>query len=358
MPTTRYEISYYDKDGNLLGDVARDIIYDTSTAVPLTSVGGIKVAKASIRVRAGTDLLGADGIVHASWSDFSALAEKEIKDTLPIPQYHLELAVKAVGDEKKLVYQSYLDNQWEYRQFLADHGVASDAIEAELMKIQIQIKADGKSLDDLAFNASVGRSAGYYGGTDGNAMFSAVATASGYEASGENLRESVALTHGKYKGDAKIALVVLANGETPTDVSKDVGFHGATADTLNYQVRMKYNINSAFYMRSELTAVDAQLNVPVAVASSELRVSDTTQDYIPTALSSLPEDLMSGESYSDLMVRSYPSMMSNNIVYNGHTVDVSEYRRDNAAGVEKEVLQQFYVTEDNQVTMDASAAAS
>lgn len=350
----QYEISYYDKDGNLLGDVARDIIYDTSTAVPLTSVGGIKVAKASIRVRAGTDLLGADGIVHASWSDFSALAEKEIKDTLPIPQYHLELAVKAVGDEKKLVYQSYLDNQWEYRQFLADHGVASDAIEAELMKIQIQIKADGKSLDDLAFNASVGRSAGYYGSTDGNAMFSAVATASGYEASGENLRESVALTHGKYKGDAKIALVVLANGETPTDVSKDVGFHGATADTLNYQVRMKYNINSAFYMRSELTAVDAQLNVPVAVASSELRVSDTTQDYIPTALSSLPEDLMSGESYSDLMVRSYPSMMSNNIVYNGHTVDVSEYRRDNAAGVEKEVLQQFYVTEDNQVTMDAS----
>ena len=101
----QYEISYYDKDGNLLGDVARDIIYDTSTAVPLTSVGGIKVAKASIRVRAGTDLLGADGIVHASWSDFSALAEKEIKDTLPIPQYHLELAVKAVGDEKKLVYQ-------------------------------------------------------------------------------------------------------------------------------------------------------------------------------------------------------------------------------------------------------------
>lgn len=51
-------------------------------------------------------------------------------------------------------------------------------------------------------------------------MFSAVATASGYEASGENLRESVALTHGKYKGDAKIALVVLANGETPTDVSR------------------------------------------------------------------------------------------------------------------------------------------
>ena len=30
--------------------MARDIIYDTSTAVPLTSVGGIKVAKASIPV--------------------------------------------------------------------------------------------------------------------------------------------------------------------------------------------------------------------------------------------------------------------------------------------------------------------
>lgn len=139
----QYEISYYDKDGNLL-----EMWQETLSMIPRRQSayqrGRHQGGESIYQVRAGTDLLGADGIVHASWSDFSALAEKRVKIRCQSRSI-IRLAVKAVGDEKKLVYQSYLDNQWEYRQFLADHGVASDAIEAELMKIQIQIKADGKS---------------------------------------------------------------------------------------------------------------------------------------------------------------------------------------------------------------------
>ena len=169
-------------------------------------------------------------------------------------------------------------------------------------QIQIIVDAGGT---DLSFTAQAGKSAGYFGGSEGNCLFSAYAVhdEKTYTSSVQQLRESMAPVSSSYKSaDTNFAQVSLK-----PDAGNGIGFMGITSDTLSYQLKIRHN-KYILYMRSELTALDKELGVPVVLSSSQLRTSDTTSSAVPTSLSSLPEELLDESVYGELMVRSYPDV--------------------------------------------------
>ncbi|MCD2492420.1 discoidin domain-containing protein [Lacrimispora sp. NSJ-141] len=333
-----YEAVYYGADGRELS-VKQDTVYDTSVQLPVSSIDGDAVRKIVFRVRAGANTIDGNGGVSEIWSSYSDPAEQAVADVLPVPQYHLEL----VRDGSDLKYQAFLDNQEEYRTFLQERGSAD--VEADMENIQITVDAGGT---DLSFTAQSGKSEGYFGGSEGNCLFSsyAVHKEKTFTSSVKQLRESMAPVSDSYKsGDTDFAQVSLK-----PDAGNGVGFMGITSDTLSYQLKIRHN-KYILYMRSELTALDKELGVPVVLSSSQLRTSDTTSSAVPTSLSSLPEELLDESVYGELMVRSYPSMMSNNIVYTGHTVDISAFKTEmGAVGLSRDELKELYVAENGQVT--------
>ncbi len=337
-----YEAVYYGADGRELA-VKQDTVYDTSVQLPVSSIDGDAVRKIVFRVRSGANTIDENGRVSEVWSVYSDLAEQMVADVLPAPQYHLEL----VRDGAALKYQAFLDNQEEYRTFLRERG--STDVEADMAKIQIIADAGGT---DLSFTAQAGKSAGYFGGSEGNCLFSAYAVHDDktYTSSVQQLRESMAPVSDSYKSaDTNFAQVSLK-----PDAGNGIGFMGITSDTLSYQLKIRHN-KYILYMRSELTALDKELGVPVVLSSSQLRTSDTTSSAVPTSLSSLPEELLDESVYGELMVRSYPSMMSNNIVYTGHSVDISAFKTETGAvGLSRDELKGLYVTGNGQVTAEAT----
>ena len=329
-----------------------DTIYSTKLTFPVTAINGVKVKSVILTVTAGADTTDQNGKAIQIISDKPGKAITNIEDVLPIPQYHLELVH---GSNNQLVYKAYLDNRDEYEEFLREKGLDEEEIQSGLEKIVIHIGIG--SSDIYSFKASDGNSGtAYYSGTDNNVTFYAYAASSdGSISSPKVLRESMAFVSNTYVNPngspaADIALVYLQ-----PKGNNQIGFQGTTANTLTYRLTINHKNSRILYMRSELMATDISedgLGVPVAVSASQLRTSDTSSEAAPTYLSSLPANLMDSSAYSDLMVRSYPVMMSNNVVYSGHFVNLSSVKEEGSAltGVSKDRLKELYVTGEHQVT--------
>lgn len=283
--------------------------------------------------------------VQTSWSQWADVTE-EVKDNiLPTPKYHLELELV----NNSLQYRLYLDNKQDYVNFLKKQGITDEgALNSALSNLKMTVRNRTKTI--TAFNGMTvasETSTGTWKVTPENQVnvmyLSAVVSDGGnqYGSSIAQLRQSDMWGQSIYTGTSKIADVKLA----AEDGDANVGFYGDTMDTLNYLLKIDKK-KTSYYMRSELTAVDRELKVPVVVATSQLQVSDTSNTAISTQLSDLPEDLLDAEAYSDLFLRSYPAFMANNVVYMGHTV----HGDNNQTTWTKEELAKLYVTEDHHVT--------
>lgn len=141
-----------------------------------------------------------------------------------------------------------------------------------------------------------------------------------YGNSPNSTRESMMPSASNYKKDP------MANVNFPNQDQK-LGFHGTMPETLAYHVAMKSLSDTSYstYYRSEFIATDissAGLGVPVAYASSIQSVAAAASNWATTILNNLPADLMTQmedgkQKYQDVMVRSYPISMANQIVYTG-----------------------------------------
>lgn len=339
-----YTVSFLDQSGRELKK-EEDISYDHATNISVSDIDGTVVDKIVFKVRACVDTIDTAGNLHVVKSEYSQEASYNVPPILPVPQYHLELVRKNINNVETLVYRAFLDNQNEYRTFLESEGLQEPELSAALAKIRIHI-----SESNLSFHALEAQTAeNYYSGMNSNKMYWAYAS---YEENGvytsslNPMRESQAPAHGLYTDTSKIADVKLK-----PSAADNIGFQGTTADTLSYQLKIGCLNQQILYMRSELIATDNSLGVPVAVSTSQFRTSDTTSSAVAATLGSLPVELLDETAFTDLTVRSYPTVMSNNIVYTGHTVNIAGVKGNSKAiGLTKDQLESLYVTEDHQVT--------
>lgn len=345
-PFHQVEITYYDENGAILNTITETVFDSTKAMLPrYTEYNGKKVVRVKICVRGGVKYVDNNNTVQTSWSQWADVTE-EVKDNiLPTPKYHLELELV----NNSLQYRLYLDNKQDYVNFLKKQGITDEgALNSALSNLKMTVRNRTKTI--TAFNGMTvasETSTGTWKVTPENQVnvmyLSAVVSDGGnqYGSSIAQLRQSDMWGQSIYTGTSKIADVKLA----AEDGDANVGFYGDTMDTLNYLLKIDKK-KTSYYMRSELTAVDRELKVPVVVATSQLQVSDTSNTAISTQLSDLPEDLLDAEAYSDLFLRSYPAFMANNVVYMGHTV----HGDNNQTTWTKEELAKLYVTEDHHVT--------
>lgn len=347
----QYKISYYGED---LSEPLRKLqgtVYDPYVEIPVSAINGTPVKQITVSVRAGAKSL-IDGKLQEIWTKEWISADQEVGDILPTPRFHFELDYNSASGT--LQYVCYLDNQEDYREFLAAQGLSGSEAKEALAGIEISVTGNnwtGKITADQSVAMENGK-VKYYGGSDGNKIYTAVAKPKGggqdalkYVASQKVLRESQAYDH------------KLITGGKVASVSQD-GFYGSTVDSLAYKVNVQaVNGDNAyiFYMRSELTAVMEEIGVPVSLSSAQVRVSNTTSASIAVLLNKLPAELLDPEVCSNIMVRSYPAVISNNVVYMGHSVDIEAVKapeEESAAGISKETLLKLYVTADRQVTLE------
>lgn len=130
-----------------------------------------------------------------------------------------------------------------------------------------------------------------------------------------------------------------------------VGFSGTTVRELAYNVKMRGESNSWVpEMRTEMIAVDPALNVPVAISVSEqTRLSTSGSSMNTVTLSNLPEDFLEKEPdgtyrYKGVQVRTYPTKMTNDVVYQGWSVGNQTYLA--------EELKSLRVTADGEIHSD------
>ena len=139
-----------------------------------------------------------------------------------------------------------------------------------------------------------------------------------------------------------------------TSKTNGVGFSGTTARELAYKVKMGRSTgNWVPEMRTEMMAVDPDLNIPVAISVSEqTRLSTSGSSMNTVILSNLPEDFLDrGEDgktfkYKNVQVRTYPTKMTNDVVYQGWKLNDNAYHADD--------LVEILVTEDGEIISDAS----
>ena len=334
----RYEAEYRDARGRVL-ETRTDTVYDCETLLPVSDINGTAVEEIRFSVWAGAKTLDENGDIIDVWSSVPGEKTVKISPILPSPQYHLEL----VRNGETLTYQIFLDNRDEYLEFLKKQGKTEEV----LGNIEINVNCGGSVVE---FTAQAAKSESYFSGNDTNTMFTAQATSADltFTGSAKVMRESQAPVSTTYTADdTNIASLAM---KPDTD---SIGFRGITPDTLSYQLKIGYT-SFIVYMRSEMVADDVELGVPVVLSTSQLRTSDTTDKAVATSLSSLPREILEESCYQNLMVRSYPALMSNNVVYTGHAVDLSEIKEADALGVEKTELTELYVTEGHGVTTDVT----
>lgn len=334
-----YEV-FYQNDAGETVRVQRDIVYGNSVDISLGSSNEDNIVQIAVRLRAGRDVSTSKG-PERCWSDWSGeVIYDKLSAILPTPEYHLELLFK----DGALTYQAVLDNQEEYRTFLRENGVSETEIQKELDNIIIVIQQD--NTERYRFSVAKEKSDEVYDGIKEirNTILISCATSEDnrFRASADVSRETMIPHQNLYLAEKNMANVCLAS----TDGVENVGFHGDTFSNLNYQIKIQCNKDYNFncYMHSEMMAVDQSLGVPVALASSELRISDTTTNYITSKLSPLPEDFLDESVYSQRYVRSFPALLSNHVVYNGHTAWENMTK--------EELLQNWYVTKDHSLTKE------
>ena len=345
-PFHQVEITYYGEDGATLNTITQTVFDSTKAMLPrYTEYNGKKVVRVKICVRGGVKYADNNNTVQTSWSQWAEVTADVKDNILPTPKYHLELELV----NNSLQYRLYLDNKQDYVNFLKKQGITDEgALNSALSNLKMTVRNRTKTITDFnGMTVASETSTGTWKVTPEdkvNVMYlSAVISDGGnqYGSSTAQLRQSDVWGQSIYTGTAPIADVKLAAG----DGDANVGFYGDTMDTLNYLLKIDKK-QTSYYMRSELTAVDRELKVPVVVATSQLQVSDTSNTAISTQLSDLPEDLLDAEAYSDLFLRSYPAFMANNVVYMGHTVQGD----NNQTTWKKEELTKLYVTEEHHVT--------
>lgn len=276
----------------------------------------------------------------------------------PLVYPQIRYRLKGLGDTK--MYYVTLENRDEYEEFVKKYlfpegkKPTQEEIDAELEKIKIY--AGG--LEKITFTA---RSGGetvngtevlHASSTNNNIMFNCYAV---YEKGGtaidgapiepslEVIRESMCPRQTDYeqqgnpteKLDGRIPK--FANVEIEkTAVSNSVGFSGVTAKELAYNIKLSRGGSDdgnswVVDYRSELVADDPALKVPVAFSTSEqTRISPSSSVSSLVKLSNLPEDFLTRETdaadgkekyrYQNVMVRTYPTKMSNDVVYQGWKV--------------------------------------
>ena len=346
----KYSATFYDVSNNPLRTIDSAVVYDNSVVLSVEDINGKHVDHIAFKVSGGAMAMNEDGTSYEVPADEKEADTFYVPRVLPTPKYHLELVTTNNG----MGYRAFLDSDSknEYIKFLMEvKNIDSEDEAAKLLSsIKINIFIGSSRNNNLSMDVAAGKSAGTYEGSDGNIMISAYASMEDYTSSAKPMRESQA-----FKGETFSSGAGLATVSLKPDLNNGIGFMGITANTLSYQLKIKGAANKILYMRSELVGIN-DLGVPVVVSSSQLRTSDTTQDAVATALGSLPADLLDSNKYKQLMVRSYPALMSNNVVYTGHTVPVSGVK-DFAEhiGLTEDELLNLYVTDDNGVTKEKTS---
>lgn len=286
---------------------------------------------------------------------------------LPTPQIRWELVSVANN-----TYRIVLENQEEYQRIVEE--AKADSTKKPIAMDQIEISTTTSKLGKaITFSAA----AGAYVDTEGNYIlangngkdnitFTSYASphktengvttvVDGYEQSRKVIREAILPTGGNYNQQGNAAgrfadVGLAADAKSKEDIIAGVGFSGNTMDTLSYEIKLKRSANEneswVVYYRSELTAVDPALGVPVSLAvSPQMLVSSTSEAAMKISLGSLPSDFLEKNQdgtyrYQNVLVRTYPTKMSNDVVYQGkevklpkdyltaaqlETVQVSEY---------------------------------
>lgn len=295
-------------------------------------------------------------------SDASDALEFNLGHPLVYPQIRWRL--KGLGSDGEGKYYVTLENRSEYEEFVKAYLISggkeptTEEIEEELEKIKIHTSGMGS----ISFNAKDGGEK-----IDGkevlypspkpdktdNITFTCYAEYKGNDTATDGapieqslkvVRESLCPREKDYDqqgnptGQLDGRVPKFANVEiAKTANSKGIGFSGITAKELTYNLKLSRggssDINSwvADY-RSEIIAEDPVLKVPVAFSVSEqTKISTTTNTSSEVKLSNLPEDFLNKDldavsreekyRYQKVMVRTYPTKMSNDVVFQGWNVN-------------------------------------
>lgn len=240
-----------------------------------------------------------------------AQLEYKIKKTLPIPEVRFILNTFDGNDKKQ--YRLEVVNAEKFKEY-GDVKVTVDV----RSKTSVEIQLENGIPKEVYFEQGNG-STNYMVAVQAKPAVSKE-TESKYGNSPVSTRETMLPSVSNYKKD------LMAYVNFP-DQDQKLGFHGTMPETLAYHVAMKSLSDTSYstYYRSEFIATDissAGLGVPVAYASSIQSVAAATSNWATTILNNLPADLMTQmedgkQKYQDVMVRSYPISMANQIVYTG-----------------------------------------
>lgn len=316
------------------GDVREYKVYGTSVLLPSTLPDGKAADGAVITVTAyrGEELAVSDEL------------ELTFGKTLPYPQIRWELVT--LGQ-----YRVVLANQAEYEAFALENGIDLADISIKTNNPSATSTMDGafeKDSKSIVFPASDGgkkvEDGNYYlygSSIINNKVFTSYAEynkkqgdVKDIRSSAKVMRESMYPTENNYNvkaGSGGFATIILE----PSSSGKDeIGFSGKTIEELEYKISMAKTDEYVADFRSEIVADDPVLQVPVALTvSKQTKISTTTNKAIIVQLGNLPGDFLDKTTvtredgtteevyrYQNVMVRAYPTKMSNDIVYQGWDV--------------------------------------
>lgn len=320
------------------GKIREYTVYTQSLLMPSTDSDGNPADSATITVTAhrGTEEMASEA------------TEFEFGKPLPFPQIRWELVCQGQNKQPN-GYRVVLVNAEEYKEFADANGIDMENIIIKTNNPSATL--NGKAAGEITFPASEeGKKAAngeyvlYASSGSGNTVFTSYAayianagdSGKKVQNSSKVLRESmypVLNAYDKSGNTGKFADVVLEKG---SNTGNKVGFAGKTIEDLQYRITIKRqgNIEMVSDFRTELVADDPVLGVPVAWSvSKQTKVSSTTNAEILVQLGDLPADFLdkvpgaggadtanASYKYKNVMVRAYPTKMSNDIVYQGWEV--------------------------------------
>lgn len=354
------------------GDEKTEAVYIAYSTAVLFPAPAKKDSVAAKRVT--VSVTACNGIMQ------SAASKKEsytFGHVLPTPQIQWKLS--GLGDGGQ--YRAVLENREEYVEFVKNYILPGEdgRTEASMSKIEVELEkimVKTTGLQTVSFSVKDGAK------KNGNAyqLYSSNSTntinfvnsavyegsVTGIEASAKVIRESMCPRKENYLqfGNPTENKTKFANVEIEkTAQSVNVGFSGTTAKELTYNVKMSRGDGSGSAwvpeIRAELIADDPELHVPVAFAVSEqTKISASSEAVSQVSLSNLPEDFLQYEDgisgweyrYQNVIVRAYPTKMSNDVVFQGWTVSDEEYTGDQLRGLQ--------VSEYGELILEDSKAAN
>ncbi|MDD3253175.1 MAG: type II secretion system protein [Lachnospiraceae bacterium] len=361
--------TYYQKDAD--GKLTQKIGEEKSATVYIPQIqiasdytdAGKKADGIIVQVQACCPILN-DGGTAVAESEWSAKREVTFGIQLPTPQVHYEL----VKIDAKECYRVVLDNQSEYKIFVEQQRLAGSTIEMKDIKIVSTLNKRTAITFSAESGAYYDQNSDYqlvegHKATQENILLTSHAeimpdsTVSGYDVSANVIREATLPTNTVYQ-DSKassqfLGIPVLER----TTQATSVGFFGTTIQSLSYQTMLKPSGSWVVNYRTELTASDPDFDgLPVALAvSPQTRTSPSSGSTAVITLNNFPSDFLDKNEdgtyrYQDVMVRSYPTKMSNDIFYQGWQVTVPG--KEDSSALSQDDLKQLKVNDNGQVDDD------